>query len=188
MTDHDTDAPPAPSTASLIASHGFAVKCVGYGVCSVPGCRCRVRDRNPWTYTAGLSAVDLPELVLMGLEPGPAHFAVSWIANQRRGGHTVAVDQPLLLEGVTVKVLPVPDEWVLCDTSRMAAWFEHFDTGTAAIQPLPVIHQVVWADAAGRFPDDPRCAQWVVREQPILRAAPLHHPQRWVTPRHRHRR
>jgi hypothetical protein len=88
-----------------------------------------------------------------------------------------------VFDGVGVKVLTVPDEWVLADHARMAAWFELY--GGAR---LPEIHQVVWADAAGSFPDDPGCASWVVREQPILRDAPLHYPLRSLGRRPRHRR
>jgi hypothetical protein len=187
MADDDSTALSPRSTASLIASHGFAVTSVGYGACSVPGCRCEGRLRNPWTYTTGLSAAGLPELVLMGLDPVPAHFAISWVANERRAGRTVPVEESFVLDGAAVKLLPVPDQWVLADLSRMAAWFRHFDTGTGTLS-LPEIEQVVWADAAGRFSDDPGCADWVVREQPILRAAPLHYPRQWVGPRQRHRR
>jgi len=175
------------STASLIASHGFAVSSIGYGACDVPGCRCGVRIRNPWTYTVGLAHVGQPELVLMGLEPEPAHFAISWVANEGRAGRPIPLDQPTLLDGVAVKVLDVPDEWVLSDRSRMAAWFAHFGASESS-GALPEIRQVVWPDAAGRFPDDPLCAEWVVREQPLLRDAPLHYPKRSGGPSVRHRR
>jgi hypothetical protein len=187
MVDLDSSPWSTRSTASLIASHGFAVNCVGYGACSVPGCRCGARERHPWTYTVGLTKAGLPELVLMGREPVPAHFAVSWVANELRAGHPVPLDQPFLLEGTAVKVLDVPDEWVLADLDRMAAWFQHFAAGVERV-PLPEIHQVVWSDADGRFPDDPECDRWVVVEQPILRAAPLHYPLPTMGPRHRHRR
>ena len=175
------------STASLIASYGFAVSSIGYGACDVPGCHCGVRVRNPWTYTVGLAQIGQPELVLMGLEPVPAHFAISWVANEGRAGRPVPLDQPFLLDGVGVKVLDVPDEWVLGDRSRMAAWFAHFGAADSS-RPLPEIRQVVWPDAAGRFPDDPRCAEWVVREQPLLRDAPLHYPKRMAGPSARHHR
>jgi hypothetical protein len=92
-----------------------------------------------------------------------------------------------VLDGVSVKLLAVPDEWVLADHARMAAWFEHYASGRGGVS-LPEIHQVVWADAAGLFPDDPGCTAWVVREQPILRDAPLHYPLRSLGRRPRHRR
>jgi hypothetical protein len=175
------------STVSLIASHGFAVNSIGYGACDVPGCHCGVRIRNPWTYTIGLAQIGQPELVLMGLEPEPAHFVISWVANEGRAGRPVPLDEPVLLDGVGVKVLSVPDEWVLGDRNRMAAWFAHFGAAESSM-PLPEIRQVVWPDAAGRFPDDPRCAEWVVREQPLLRDAPLHYPKRSAGPAIRHQR
>lgn len=184
--DHLTTRAPR-SIASLIASHGFAVKAVGYGQCDVPGCRCTVRSRSPWTYTVGLTAASLPELVVMGLAPGAAHFAVTWVVERRRAGRVLPLEEPFLIDGAPAKLLPVPDDWVLADPSRMAAWFEYFGVDTSSPR-LPKVQQLVWPDATDRFPDDPRCAEWVVRDQPILRAAPLHHPPRSVGPDHRHRR
>jgi hypothetical protein len=177
-------ASPERSTASLIASHGFAVTSVGYGACSVPGCTCGARIRHPWTYTVGLTGLGQPELVVMGLDPVPAHHAITWVATEGRAGRPVLLDQPFLLDGHPAMVLDVPDEWVLADRARMAAWFAHYGATSSA---LPEVRQIVWADAGGRFPDDPLCADWVVREQPILRDAPLHHPDRMVGPRERHR-
>jgi hypothetical protein len=137
--------------------------------------------------------LDQPELVLMGLDPVAAHSAVSWVADERRAGRPVPLGEPFLLERsamkalTAIKVLDVPDEWVRADLDRMATWFAHFGTGASSL-PVPSVQQVVWADRAGRFPDDPRCADAVVREQPILRDAPLHHPVRAAGPRERHRR
>jgi hypothetical protein len=178
---------PRPSTASLIATYGFTVHSVGYGICSVPGCRCTTRLRNPWTYTVGLSGAGLPELVLMGLEPRAAHHAVSWVADERRASRAVPLDDPFVLDRVRVKLLTVPIEWVLADHDRMAGWFKHYATVNGGAR-LPETQQVVWADAAGLFPDDPGCAAWVVREQPILRDSPLHYPLRSLGRRPRHRR
>jgi hypothetical protein len=184
-TNDQRRAEPDRSTASRIASHGFAVNSVGYGMCSVPGCHCAPRERHPWTYTVGLTGLGQPELVLMGLDPVPAHFAISWVAAERRAGRPVLLDQPFLIDGHPAKVVDVPDDWVLADPARMAAWFAHYG---AMSDVLPDVEQLLWADAAGLFPDDPQCAGWVVREQPILRDAPLHHPRRVAGQHERHRR
>ena len=186
-TNDQRRAEPDRSIASLIASHGFAVNSIGYGVCSVPGCHCAPRVRHPWTYTVGLTEVGQPELVLMGLDPAPAHFAISWVANEGRAGRPVPLDQPVSLEGAGLRVLDVPDDWVLADLNRMAGWFAHYGSSTT-FTSLPEIRQVVWSDPSGWFPDDPQCADWVRQEQPILREAPLHYPKRVAGPLERHRR
>ena len=85
--------------------------------------------------------------------PVLARFVINWVWNQRRAGRPVPLEVPFVVSGVNAKVLPVPDEWLLTDFSRLAAWFRHFCPDGESL-PLPEVQQVVWPDAAGRFPDD----------------------------------
>jgi hypothetical protein len=171
----DLLAPYVRQLASAIATHGFAVVPVGYGGCSDPAC-CGPRARHPWTYSVGLAEIGQPEVVLMGLTPTSAHFAISWIAEQARTGEPVPVDDPFELERVRVKLIDVPSGWLLTDPSRMAMWFVHYDPSGRS-RRLPAVCQLVWADADGRFPDDPDCDDAVASQQPLLDAAPFRYPE-----------
>jgi hypothetical protein len=169
--------------AGVIATHGFAVVPVGYGGCSDPAC-CGPRSRHPWTYSVGLAEVGQPELVLMGLSPSSAHFAISRIAEAGRAGRPAPVGEPFTLERVGVKVIEVPAEWLLTDPSRMAMWFAHYDPSSRSAR-LPAVCQVVWAGANGRFPDDPGCDELIARQQPLLDSPPFRYPE--PPPRHQRR-
>lgn len=161
---------------AAVDRHGFAVVPVGYGGCTVPGC-CGPAASHPWTYTVGLARRGLPELVLLGLDPLAAHFALGWVATEALAGRPVAPDRAVELRGTAIKVVAVPDEWVLTDPERMAAWFAA-RTRHGGPSGLPAVHQVVWADREGRFPDDPSCRPAVSEEQPVLRDDPFSLPHR----------
>jgi Domain of unknown function (DUF4262) len=173
-----------------IERDGMAVVPVGYGRCSDRRC-CGPATNQPWTYTVGLSLLGLPELVLMGLDPVAAHFALTWVASEARAGRPIPDDHPFELKGVGVKVVDVPDEWLLTDPDRMAVWFGHQALRSHSIG-LPLLRQVVWADAEGRFPDDPTCRPATAERQPILRDDPFSLPHRSrlssKRPNHGHRR
>jgi hypothetical protein len=171
----DFAAPYVRRLASVIIAHGFAVVPVGYGGCSDPAC-CGPRARHPWTYSVGLAGTGHPEVVLMGLAPTSAHFAISWVAGEQRAGRPAPVGEPFTLEGVRVKLIEVPSEWLLTDPSRMAMWFAHYDP-TGRSERLPAVRQLVWADADGRFPDDADCDAHVVRQQPLLDVPPFRYPE-----------
>jgi len=159
-----------------ISRNGFAVVPVGYGDASAPGGGDPAAD-HPWSYSVGLSAVGLPELVLLGLDPLAAHFAMCWVATEAMSGRPVAADQRLDVAGIGIKVVEVPEEWLLTDPSRMAAWFDHARRHGRAVG-LPRLRQVVWADAEGRFPDDPTIRPGVDQPQVVLRDDPVSVPHR----------
>jgi Domain of unknown function (DUF4262) len=176
---------------AIIAAHRFAVVPVGYGgSCSQPGC-CGPAAEQPWTYTVGLSRVGLPELVLMGLNPGDAHFGLDWFAKASLAGKSFALDQVIDVQGQSVKLLAIPNEWLLTDPTRMSVWFGQQAHHRLAIG-LPRVVQVVWADPEGRFPDDVGYRPEHALRQPILRDDPVTHPHRSSRDlrraAHRHRR
>ena len=158
----------------IIARDGFAVVPVGYGGCSVPGC-CAPSARLPWTYTIGLWQAGLPELVLMGLEAVSAQFALNHVGYAAIAGQTIIDERPFELEGVGVKVVDVPDEWLLTDPDRMGLWFGVRSRRDGPIR-LPALRQVMWADAQGRFPDDPSGRSSNAHHQPVLRDDPFSQP------------
>jgi hypothetical protein len=157
--------------ATIVAKYGFAVVPVGYGVCSVPGC-CGPRLRRPWTYTVGLVDRGQPELMLFGLYMESAHHGINALAAEMQAGRQVANDEPFMLDGVGVKVVDVPPQWLMLDRDRMGMWFNHYGG-----PPDPAVRQLVWPDQDGLFPDDPSCDPRVRRAQPILRDDPRSFPK-----------
>ncbi|MEZ5215852.1 MAG: DUF4262 domain-containing protein [Ilumatobacteraceae bacterium] len=172
-----------------ILEHGHAVVAVGYGECSIPGCQCEDRAAHPWSYSVGLARLAQPELVVLGLTLEAAHFVIDAVARRRATGDIPPPDTPFEVDGVAVKIVDVPDEWFLTDPDRMAVWLDEVERRTGA-WALPPVQQIVWADAEGRFPDDPSCLPEVARQQPVLRDDPFSvpHRSRRELRRARHRR
>ena len=161
--------------ATFVASHGFAVVAIGYGGCSMPGCN-GCRSRYPFTYTIGMVERGQPELMLFGLEPESAHFGISWVANEALAGRPVPVDMPMEVNNVAIKLVDVPNQWLIADRSRMAMWFNHYGPGRERLTE-PAVRQLVWADADGRFPDDPSCNPKIAAMQPVLKVDPHRYPK-----------
>lgn len=161
---------------TIIGACGFAVIPVGYGGCSVPEC-CGPVAEQPWMYTVGLSQWGLSEFVLMGLNPGDAQRTLHHLAGAELTGRPQPLDRTLAVEGTLARLLDVPDEWLLTDPSRMAAWFGYQSRERLTLG-LPRVRQVVWADAQGRFPDDVGVRPQASLRQPILRDDPVSQPHR----------
>jgi hypothetical protein len=155
---------------------GFAFVPVGFGECSFPGCDC-TPDGDSWTYTIGLAAQGMPELVVVGLAPAHAHELVRGLYHHHTEVAPVAVGEEHTLGGVSVKVADVPPEWLAYDLDRMAFWLNHYAPGRTELT-IPPIGQVLFADGNGRFPDDPRCDPLVAEMQPLLAADPFSYPAR----------
>jgi hypothetical protein len=178
--------------ATLIASHGHAVIPIGYGGCSVPGC-CGPALKHPWTYTVGLVEQGHPEIVLLGLDPHSAQHGINWVAAEAKQGRPVPLDRPKTVDGVGIKLIEVPGRWLATDLNRMAMWFNHYRPGHASVRH-PDVCQLLWADAQGRFPDDPLCDPKIVAMQPVLASDPLRfpkpkeYPRRASSSRHRAKR
>ena len=156
----------------------FRIFAIDTGACQRPGCNCGFTGR-PWSYTVGRSRRRQAELVTTGL------FSLEVIAHLT---HDVAhqIDAHGLLEslpsdrvfdvlGLPFRLDVVPPEWVLTDPYRIASWFPRDPRREPRIDP-PDILQIVWPDQAGRFPDDPRCAELERQRQVLLAADPLTYP------------
>jgi hypothetical protein len=160
-----------------VRRHGFAVIAVGGGQCAVPGCPCADEIDEPFAYTVGLSTKGLPELVITGLEANLAGALLGQAARlmQLQGPpDDRATDQ---LGGIPVMYRDVPIQWLAHDPSRLAVWWDHASNeGRRDVVP-PDLVQVVWGDAAGRFPGDPDCDPFLVEDQPVLADDPFSYPR-----------
>lgn len=157
-----------------LVRHGFAYVPVGVGRCSAPGCDCG-DDGDGWSYTVGLAEQGLPELVVIGLAPVVGIELVTRVLRRHRLGGRVALNEPMELDGVQVKLLGVPGDWLAHDLDRMAMWISHYAPGRQALD-IPPIAQLLFADGAGRFPDQPGCDPFVAAAQPVLATDPYSYP------------
>lgn len=134
----------------LIAAHGWAVLSQE-----------REGVNPPFSYTVGLAAKDLPELILVGLEPAIARSALNRTASRLAAGEKLRNGQPLLeiIAGMSVIPRSVPP-----DVAERMMRFTHL---LAMNKPWSAI-QIVWPDPAGRFPGDPQYDTGWLSLQPML--------------------
>jgi hypothetical protein len=124
----------------------------------------------------GLIERGQPELVVLGLDPMSAHEGITWVADRAKKGFSVPVNMRDPLDDFDLKLVDVPFDWLATDPSRMAMWFNHYDSGPFG-SIAPDVRQLVWADDKGVFPDDPVCDPEVVARQPLLAVDPFTYPQ-----------
>jgi hypothetical protein len=91
-------------------------------------------------------------------------------------GFSVPVGTLDPLDDFGLKLVDVPFDWLATDPGRMAAWFNHYDSGPFSLH-APDVRQLLWADNVGKFPDDPACDPRVVAAQPILKVDPYSYPR-----------
>jgi Domain of unknown function (DUF4262) len=161
--------------SSSIVRSGFALVPVGFGGCSAPGCDCGDDDGDAWVYTVGLAELGHPELVVLGLAPVHALQLVTWIHEQHAEGDALELGAVRWFESVPLRLDQVAHEWLAHDPDRMSFWIQHYLPGRRTLHAPPVA-QVVWGDAEGRFPDDPRCDPFVAAAQPLLAIDPYSYP------------
>lgn len=157
-----------------IVRHGFAFVPVGFGTCSAPGCECGTDD-DSWAYTVGLAEQGLPEIVVIGPAPAIGAELVARLLARHRQGDTVTVGRPLVLDGVLVKLVEVPQAWLAHDLDRMAMWLGHYGPGRSNLR-MPPIAQLVFADGDGHFPGEADCDPLVASCQPLLVDDPYSYP------------
>ncbi len=187
MTRHPASiaAATAPAAAAAAAAtdqilrNGFAMVAVGFGFgdCSDVSCHCPPDGDHAFTYTIGLPAVGLPEFVITGLSPVHAMQLTAHVYQQFRNGSPLPINQRHWLGAAPFIVRPVSDQWLANDPTRMAAWFVHAGRSPRG-EPLPQVAQIVWGDADGYFPDDPRCDRFVADDQHIIADDPFGFPRR----------
>jgi hypothetical protein len=161
--------------AAAIATRGLAVMSVGSGQCAVPGCVCEPEPR-PWSYTIGLVERQHPEVVTFGLSPPAAVAVLNWVHDRDMAGTRIEPGTIERFNGVPIKLVPVPTEWVTSEDDPMGQWFHHYGIGRASIEPPPVL-QLLWADRHGVLPDEAGCERSIEQMQPRL-----HEQRRSVPP------
>lgn len=100
-------------------------------------------DRPTYTYTVGLTAMGFEELVVVGLLPSQAHEVLTGGVRLLQDGvglHAGRIVQGLL-EGLPIKTT---------DCSN-----EHLNVARSVYGVEVMAVQLVWPDAAGRFPGEP---------------------------------
>lgn len=139
-------------TEAAIRDHGLEIRVVDTGQCEVPGCTCRTGLR-PWAYSIGLVEADLPELVTFGLGLQPSGRLLSLVAASLLDGASLLQgrDADLVLDGVPLRLIPVPQRCIVPPSDVMAQWFGYY-AATRGGLPAPEVLQVVYADRLGRFP------------------------------------
>ncbi len=158
-----------------IVHHGFAFVPVGFGTCSAPGCDCGTDD-DSWAYTVGLVELGLPEIIVIGLAPAIGAELVGRVVAEHRRGGRVILGAPMWVDGVLVKLVDVPPEWLAHDLDRMTMWVGHYGPGRSELR-IPPVAQLLFADGDGRFADDPGCDPLVAELQPVLRDDPAAYPK-----------
>lgn len=113
------------------------------------------------SYTVGLAAKGLPELILVGLEPVSARSALNRVAERLLAG-TPLVDGEGLAE-ITPNFTVVPKKL----SSTVAQRYMQFAHLFAADRSWTA-YQVVWPDPSGQFPWDARYDTRWLRTQPML--------------------
>ncbi|HEX9711017.1 MAG TPA: DUF4262 domain-containing protein [Actinomycetota bacterium] len=147
---------------------GWSVVYVGGGGCSVPGC---AGDHEsdlvgvglpPYGYTVGLPLhFDHAELVLVGLDRDATLRILNLIGSAIANGARLAPGDPLDVDGMSLKV-------GRCAVSRVrnglvAVSMDYHDAIKHPSVPNPL--QIIWSDADGRSPGDPRFDR---QAQPLL--------------------
>jgi hypothetical protein len=109
-------------------------------------------------YTIGMTEIALPELIVFGLPYRQSHMILHNAAKQMRAGGKPADGWRAggVLESHQVAFQTLPS-FVLTEFACQAAFY---------YEPRPVeVMQVVWPDAAGRFPWDHDCTPEYARRQ-----------------------
>ena len=106
-----------------------------------------------------------------------AHHVMTWTYERARLGRPLEPGVEYELDHVGVKLVEVPSAWLAFDNSRMTLWLQHYAPGRNTLT-APQINQLMWADADGRFPDDPACDPDIKDLQPVLAADPTAFPRR----------
>jgi hypothetical protein len=159
-------------TAAAIRDHGLMIQVVDTGLCDVPGCTCRPGVR-PWAYSIGLVEAELPELLTFGLGVRPSGRLLNLVAAALLDGESLPQgrDADLVLDGVPLRLIPVPERCIDSPPDVMGQWFAYY-AATRGGLPTPEVLQVVYADHLGRFPWTPGVSARRKFMQPVLADQP----------------
>lgn len=131
----------------------------GYAVVTVEADR--ASNAPGFSYTVGLAAKNLPELILFGLAAAPARTILTHAADlmQTQGALPDRHRTDGLIGDVLVEFRRVTESARATHLRLASAFHEHTDYEAL---------QLVWSDRDGRFPDDPRFSATLRPLQPRL--------------------
>jgi hypothetical protein len=138
------------SMDAMIARYGWAIQGV------FPG-----DDTPGFTYTVGMAAHGLPDVIVFGLPMDIAHPFLNQVCLRMKEEGPLPLDTNLddVANGLPTQFVAVPREEA--DKYMFATRRRHADY--TAIQ-------MVWPDAKGKFPWDPEFDPRFIDQQPVLRA------------------
>jgi hypothetical protein len=126
-------------------------------------------DEHPWAYTIGVyQTLNLPELMISGVELSVAHAALNQLVRSGRDGSPISpghIYKGVLPGGVSVRVFEVDAQWYDDYFGRAIDIYEGPN--------FPML-QVLWSDTQGHFP-------WDTGFDPACEGlqAFLFHPEAW---------
>ncbi|WP_432846100.1 DUF4262 domain-containing protein [Amycolatopsis sp. CA-161197] len=126
-----------------------------------------------WTFTVGLwHSFRVPELAVVGLEPGPGMRLLNLIGEQVAAGRRPAAGAELddVLESGRLALRPVDEGW-------HGVFFGTAQGFYRATRPVVRFLQVLWPDREGRFPEQDEFAPDLALRQPQLWLDPHRHPK-----------
>lgn len=138
------------SMDDMIARYGFAVQGV-FG-----------SDTSPaFSYTVGLAAKGVPEIIVFGLPPQVAHAFLNALGRRFTTDGVPALDTDLhdVAEDYPARLVPVP---------RLEA--DKYMFATKHRYPDYTALQLVWTDENSRYPWDAGYNPKLVEQQPVLRS------------------
>jgi hypothetical protein len=133
---------------AMIARYGWAVQGVGAGP-----------DGPTFTYTVGLAAKGLPEIIVFGLPMKIAHQFLNQLGHRFTTTGVPPLDTDLddVAEGFSARLIAVP---------RAAS--DRYMFATRRRYPDYTAVQLIWPDTHGLFPWEPGFDPALVSYQPVL--------------------
>jgi hypothetical protein len=122
-----------------------------------------------WGYTIGLLAHGHPEVIVIGLDPGSTSGGLHALYDEVADGifRPVGRDADQALDGLAMRLLPVPDEHWDFAGDRLCVAVEYYAALGWDRSTLRAL-QLVWATPSGHFPWDAECSDRFRRLQPLL--------------------
>jgi hypothetical protein len=140
--------------ADTVRDHGWCVQMIPAG---------DAEDEPAFAYTIGLfKTFGSPEIIIFGMATNTMGEILNGCGDLVKAGRSLPVGPPVpdVLHGFDVRFREVkaPDSYK--NFVGYARWFYKGST-------FPLV-QLVWPDREGRFPGDPRAAEFMAKAQPLL--------------------
>jgi hypothetical protein len=102
-----------------------------------------------YSYTLGFHRLGHPELIIAGMCQHHLSEAARFVFDAATGGSSLPIgrDHPILFDGGSFVLDPIPDVWLTTAPNLVLMWWDHFGR-----TEVPALVQLVMADDAGRMP------------------------------------